>query len=87
MKEWGEQTCIYEKCDGNRFPVEFNADTALLILERIQQNNIRIQSTPVQPMRRPSMPKLQKVNDGWILVHQPDSENPDDWYSNDPFKK
>ena len=86
IEHWGEQTCLYEKCDGHKFKVEFNPETALLILEQIQRNNIQRESAPVIPMKRPSKPKLQKILSGHISVPQSDSENPDDWYVNDPFK-
>ncbi len=42
VEEWGEQTCRYEKCDVNKFLFELNPDTILLILEKIQENNIQI---------------------------------------------
>jgi len=87
ITDWGEQTCIYEKCDGNKFLFELNFDTAKLILEEIQRKSLIEQSKPKPVMFRPSMPKLQKVLTGHILVPQSDSSNPADWYNNDPFKK
>lgn len=86
IEQWGEQTCVYQGCDGHKFTFEFNFDTATLILEKIQQNNIRIRSLPTPPLVRPSRPRLQKTHDGHLLVPQPDSANPDDWFHNDPFK-
>ena len=52
---------------------------------KIQDDNS--QKFPLMPLMRPSLPKLQKSHDCWIVVQQPDSINPADWYANDPFKK
>ena len=87
ITEWGEQTCIYEGCDGNKFLFELNFDISKLILEKIKESKIRNDNSQKFPLIRPSMPKLQKSHDCWIVVQQPDSTNPDDWYANDPFKK
>ena len=86
ITEWGEQTCIYEKCDGHKFTFSFNPETALMMLEQIQKSNIQEQDKPKMPLMRPAMPKLQKTIDCYMLVQQPDSTNPDDWYNTDPFK-
>ena len=86
ITQWGEQTCIYEKCDGHKFTFEFTPDIALLMLEQIQKANIQERNTPKAPLMRPAMPKLQKSTDCYLLVPQPDSINPADWYHNDPFK-
>jgi hypothetical protein len=61
ITQWGEQTCIYEKCDGHKFTFEFNPETALLILEQIQKANIQERDKPKALLMRPSMPRLQKV--------------------------
>jgi len=87
ITEWGEQTCIYEGCDGNKFLFELNFDTSKLILEEIKESKIRNDNSQKFPLIRPSMPKLQGGYDCWFVVQQPDSTNPDDWYANDPFKK
>jgi len=34
-------------------------------------------------IKRPSMPRLQKVCDGWIAVPQWDTEDPREWYPAD----
>jgi len=87
VTEWGEQTCLYERCDGHKFLFEFNPTTALMILEQIQKRNIDEQNLPKFPLKRPSMPKLQKSHNCYFLVPQTDSINPDNWYNNDPFKR
>jgi hypothetical protein len=56
------------------------------MLEQIQKTNIQERNTPKAPLMRPAMPKLQKTIDRYLLVPQPDSTNPDDWYNSDPFK-
>ena len=53
-------------------------------MEQIERKNVVV-TKPT--LTRPSRPKIQSTNDGWISVPQPDSSNPDDWYANDPFKK
>ena len=87
ITEWGEQTCIYEKCDGHKFTFEFTHDNAIMILEQIQKSNIQEQKIPKSPLIRPSVPKLQKTFDCYLLVPQTDSTNVNDWYNNDPFKQ
>ena len=87
VTEWGVETiCCYEKCDGNKFTVEYNLENLTSLLKKIR--DIRnLSKSVIRPMVRPSMPKLQKLHDCYILVPQPPSSNPDDWYFNDPFKK
>jgi hypothetical protein len=86
VTEWGEITCAYEKCDGHKFMFEFNLENLTLLLKKIKDIK-NLSKSVVRPMVRPSMPKLQKTHDCYILVPQPPSSNPDDWYFNDPFKK
>ena len=87
ITQWGEQTCLYEKCDGHKFAFEFTPETAVLMLEQIQKTNIQERNLPKAPLMRPAAPKLQKSHDRYLLVQQPTSSNPDDWYNNDIFKK
>ena len=87
VERWGEQTCLYEKCDGHKFTVNFSFDMAQFILKQMENDTARAISFPKHPIKRPSKPKLQKYSDGWLSVAQPESENPDDWCFNDPFKK
>lgn len=86
ITQWGEQTCIYEKCDGHKFTFELTPDAALLMLEQIQKSNIQERNTPKTQLTRPAMPKLQKTNSSYLVVPQTVSSNPEDWYHNDPFK-
>lgn len=83
VEEWGKQKCLYEKCDGHEFMVEYNLDTATKILKSIEAENQRIKAIPPLPMRRPSTPRLQRILDGWIAVPQPDTEDPREWYHHD----
>ncbi len=86
VEQWGEQTCIFNRCDGHKFNVEYNSDWANVMLKQIEFQNVALREIPNPPLKRPSKPKLQKTTDCWILVPQPDSTNPEDWYANDPFK-
>jgi len=83
VEHWGEQTCRYEKCDGHKFMVEYNLDTATLIFKAIEANTKRVNSISLEPMKRPSMPRLQRILDGWIAVPQLDTEDPREWYHAD----
>lgn len=87
ITEWGEQTCLYEKCDGHKFSFALTIDVTILMLEKIQLANNQEKERRLNVLlTRPSMPKLQKTVDCYLVVPQPDSSNPDDWYHNDPFK-
>ena len=88
ITEWGEHSCVYEGCDRHKFIVEYNFETATLMLKHLQtKNQFEDRERRRQPFKRPARPLLQKVNGGYIAVQQPDSANPKDWYDNDPFKR
>lgn len=80
ITEFGEQTCRYEKCDGHKFIIGLNFDTAKMLLESLERENKRIADLPPTKEFRPSMPRLQKVHGGFVLVSQPPTDNPEFWY-------
>lgn len=88
ITQWGEQTCIYEKCDGHKFTFEVNNDSLLLLLEQVQKVNlaedVRLSKSITM---RPAMPVVQKSTNSFLVIQQPKSSNPSDWYHNDPFKQ
>jgi hypothetical protein len=83
IEEWGEQTCRYQKCDGHKFTFEYNFQNVELLLKELQRLADLAKIIKPLSMRRPSMPRLQKVLDGWIAVPQRDTEDPRKWYHAD----
>lgn len=81
ITDWGNQICKYEKCDKHEFVIEFNLQTATMILQEIQHENLRKSREPKFPEVRPSKPALQKTHKGWILVPQPPTDNPTNWFA------
>ena len=58
VSSWGEQTCLFLGCDGHKFVVDFNFDTAKLILQKVQETNVRLKvEKKNQVIFRPAMPK------------------------------
>jgi|ERR1051326_2043628 hypothetical protein len=68
ITEWGEQVCKYEKCNGHKWIVEFNFETAGLMLKQIENCNKSLKPITITEWVPPI---LQKTNDGWICVPQP----------------
>ncbi len=83
VEEWGEQTCRYKGCDGHKFLFEYNFQNVELLLKELQRlADLRKTIKPL-PIKRPSVPRLQRVCDGWIAVPQWDTEDPRQWYHAD----
>jgi hypothetical protein len=83
VEEWGEQTCRYKGCDGHKFVFEYNFQNAELFLKELQRLADLRKTIKSLPIKRPSMPKLQRILDGWIAVPQPETEDPREWYHAD----
>lgn len=80
VEEWGEQTCRYQGCDGHKFLFEYNFQNVELVLKELQRLADFRKTIKPLPIKRPSVPRLQKVCDGWIAVPQWETEDPRQWY-------
>lgn len=73
-EDWGMQKCIYEKCDGHEWDLQFTPEIAVVMLKEIESQAKRYAAWKEENATTTEWnpPRLQKTNDGWIVVPQPD---------------
>jgi hypothetical protein len=62
---------------------EYNFPNVELVLKELQRLADLRKTWVTPPIKRPAMPRLQKVCDGWIAVPQWETEDPRQWYAAD----